>query len=266
MPFMTKCPGCGKNLQVPDAAVGKRVKCPDCSHTWQVAPPAAAATVGQPPSAVQKPAAQPRAAVPQTGSGIDAKCPGCGKDIQIPASAAGKRVKCPACAHTWLVPGGVVDAEAVPELPKLETRFDDLMSDSYPLSTDVGRMTGPAGQPAASAEPPRRPCPMCGEMIVVGAAKCRFCDAVFDETLRRAEKKRKKRRGGGDDEDLTAGDWIMCVICPVPVCIAGLIYLLLGKPKALKLIGACFLFIVFWNIVFFIIGSLTHAPGPPRGF
>ena len=38
----------------------------------------------------------------------------------------------------------------------------------------------------------RRPCPECGEMIAVGAAKCRFCGAVFDPRLRRSAV-----RGGG---------------------------------------------------------------------
>ena len=251
MPFMTKCPGCGKGLQVPDAALGKRVKCPDCAHVWQVAQPTADA------------GAAPKTPTPQPAATSATKCPGCGRDIQIPASMAGKRVKCPGCSHVWQVPGPVVDAEEVPQLPALESRFDNLISDSYPLAKDIGGVTGPAGQPAAAGEPPRRPCPMCGEMIVVGAAKCRFCNAIFDETLKRTEKKKRK---GGSDEDLTPSEWVFCVICPGPVCIAGLIYLIMGKPKALKLIGASFLFAVIWNIIFFIIGSLANTPGPHRGF
>jgi hypothetical protein len=39
-----------------------------------------------------------------------------------------------------------------------------------------------APSPAADA---RRPCPMCGEMIVATAAKCRFCGEVFDKALLR---------------------------------------------------------------------------------
>ncbi len=36
----------------------------------------------------------------------------------------------------------------------------------------------------SGAEALRRPCPMCGEpMIVAAAAKCRFCGAVFDPRL-----------------------------------------------------------------------------------
>jgi hypothetical protein len=36
MPLKTMCPQCGKGLQVPDAAMGKRVKCPACTHAWQI--------------------------------------------------------------------------------------------------------------------------------------------------------------------------------------------------------------------------------------
>ncbi len=253
MPFMTKCPGCGKGLQVPDAAARQAGEVSRLRRTcgrW----PSRRPTPGRPPRRLRRSRRQLRPRNARAAA----------SDIQIPASMAGKRVKCPGCSHVWQVPGPVVDAEEVPELPALESRFDDLISDSYPLAKDIGGVTGPAGQPAAAGEPPRRPCPMCGEMIVVGAAKCRFCNAIFDETLKRTEK--KKKRKGGSDEDLTPSEWVFCIICPGLVCIAGLIYLIMGKPKALKLIGASFLFAVIWNIIFFIIGSLANTPGPHRGF
>jgi predicted Zn finger-like uncharacterized protein len=244
MPFMTKCPGCGKGLQVPDGAAGKRVKCPDCAHVWQVAPPAAAA-----PQAAER----PKAPAPMT------TCPGCGKEIQVPASMAGKRVKCPACSHVWQVPGGVVDAEAVPELPALTSRFDDLMSDSYPLATDRANAGRPAGQADASAEAPRRPCPMCGEMIVQGAAKCRFCNAIFDETLRRATKK-KRRGGGGDDEDITTLEWLICIFCAGIGCILGVIYMIQGKPKGMKMVGISILFAIIWNVLNVVLQLALQGP------
>jgi hypothetical protein len=34
----------------------------------------------------------------------------------------------------------------------------------------------------------RRPCPVCGEMIVATAAKCRFCGEILDETVKRVGK------------------------------------------------------------------------------
>ena len=39
MPFKANCPSCGKALQVPDAALGKKVKCPACTQVFQIARP-----------------------------------------------------------------------------------------------------------------------------------------------------------------------------------------------------------------------------------
>ena len=123
--------------------------------------------------------------------------------------------------------------------------FDQGISDTYTVATDLGRPASPAGPPTGLAspgpEPPRRPCPMCGEMIVIGAAKCRFCDAVFDENLRRSEKKEKEARGlpsSDYDEDLTAGDWVVCILCPgIGLLGRNRNYLCMGKPKAWKILG-----------------------------
>ncbi len=242
MPFKTKCPGCEKLLDVPDAVVGKRVKCPACAHQWQVPAPAG----GQP------------AASPAKAAYAMTKCPGCGKAVQIPGSMAGKRVKCPACAHVWQIPGPgpVVDAESVPESPKAGEWFDELMNNEYPIAAPAGRPAATGGQSSFGAasgpagEPPRRPCPHCGEMIVATAAKCRFCNAVFDEALRRAEKKKKKRRSwSSGDDDLTAGDWVVCILCPGIGCIGGLIYLIMGRPKAWKVLGVSFLAAMVQGII-----------------
>jgi hypothetical protein len=113
---------------------------------------------------------------------------------------------------------------------------------------------------------------MCGEMIVIGAAKCRFCDAVFDENLRRAGK--KKRRGGsssGYEADLSVGDWVVCVIRPEIGLIGGLVYLMMGKPKAWKVLGASVLFFVVQVIIGIAIAVAQHAhdqtpPFQPPGF
>ena len=254
MPFKTKCPGCGKILDVPDSVVGKRVKCPACAHLWQVPAPTAAA--------------QPAAAPAKAGV-LGAKCPGCGKGIQVPDSMAGKRVKCPACAHVWQVPRPVVDAEAVPgtpsqapapAAPKKNEWFDDMMSDEYPIAAVQNFGGGPAATPSTPAEPPRRPCPQCGEMIALGAVKCRFCDAVFDEKLRRSEKKKKRRSYSSDDDDLTTLEWVICILCGGIGCIVGIIYAIQGKPKGMKMIGVSIAAIIIWNIISFVSQMAMHAP------
>jgi hypothetical protein len=230
---------------------------------WQVPAPSAA-----PPAA---PAA--KAAAPAR------KCPGCGKAIQIPDSMVGKRVKCPACAHVWQVPRQVVDAEAVPGTPggamtpasaaKKNEWFDDMMSDDYPIAAGPKLASGTpfGGSPAGAAEPPRRPCPRCGEMIAIGAAKCRFCDAIFDEKLR---KKKKKKSGGGsfaaDDDNMTPLDWLLCIFCGNIACIVAIVYLSLGKPKAGKMLIVAICMQVLWGILWGILNAVLMSQQHGGGF
>ena len=100
---------------------------------------------------------------------ISVNCPSCGKTLSAPDTATGKKAKCPGCGQILTIPQVVHEAEAV----------------------GIGGV-GPSGGIAptaasaspAAGDPARQPCPECGEMIVVGAAKCRFCNAVFDPRLR----------------------------------------------------------------------------------
>jgi len=107
-------------------------------------------------------------------------CLSCGKTLSAPDNAAGKKAKCPFCGEIMTVPETVLDAEAVG------------VGVAGP-SGGLGQTTTPPS-PAAGSQA-RQPCPECGEMIVVGAAKCRFCNAIFDPEL-------KKNRLGRRGEDL----------------------------------------------------------------
>jgi hypothetical protein len=54
-----------------------------------------------------------------------------------------------------------------------------------------------------TAEPTRIPCPVCGELIVQGAAKCRHCGEIFDRVMKEHEKYRQSKRQsyGGDNHN-----------------------------------------------------------------
>ena len=97
------------------------------------------------------------------------QCEQCGKQLRCPDETAGKRTKCPQCGTRITVPQA--DAELAVEV---EAEFDsgvELAEDPYSV------------RPEHTPKKARRPCPICGEMIVVGAAKCRFCDEVFDASI-----------------------------------------------------------------------------------
>jgi predicted RNA-binding Zn-ribbon protein involved in translation (DUF1610 family) len=111
---------------------------------------------------------------------ISFTCAACGKKLKAPDNAAGKASKCPGCGAAVLCPEPVYDAELIAETPGGPDPFGDLDADQpYAMAPE------PVQAPAAEA---RRPCPMCGEMIVATAAKCRFCGEVFDPTLKKAKK------------------------------------------------------------------------------
>ncbi|HKB42380.1 MAG TPA: hypothetical protein VKD72_38495, partial [Gemmataceae bacterium] len=86
-------------------------------------------------------------------------CTECGRTMQAAENAAGQQVRCPNCQAIIRVPetgrAALSDPVVKPELlpsPGVETGGEDEA---------------------------RRPCPMCGEMIIASAVKCRFCGEIF---------------------------------------------------------------------------------------
>ncbi len=117
---------------------------------------------------------------------ITVTCPSCGKRLSAPDSTSGKRAKCPKCSTIMVIPTSearIVEPEPIVDIaPKHAGAADglnDLGSDSKPYY-DVEL---PSNASEAAAEPERRPCRACGEMIVATAAKCRFCGEIYDSTL-----------------------------------------------------------------------------------
>jgi hypothetical protein len=176
---------------------------------------------------------------------IEIKCQ-CGKVLKAPDSMAGKRAKCPACGTVLVVPAA---EEEILEAEEIAPPVDD---DPYGLRGALDEEAAyqlanpqPAKQTPSSED--RRPCPACGEMIPVAAAKCRFCNEVFDSRLKK--KTKKSRSGDSSDDDLGTTDWVLCVLCGGIACIMGIVYMIQGKPKGIKMIGVSIGIGVLWNIL-----------------
>jgi hypothetical protein len=150
------------------------------------------------------------------------------------------------------VPTGVFEAEEIgaasqEPAPDEFRLMDEILSPPPSQST-----ASPAG---AGPEPGRRPCPECGEMIVAGAAKCRFCNAIFDPSLKvRASNKVY----GPSDADLSTGDWVFCILCGGIACIVGIVYAIQGKPKGMKMVGVSLVAGVLWGVIRVIIETAMH--------
>jgi predicted RNA-binding Zn-ribbon protein involved in translation (DUF1610 family) len=111
---------------------------------------------------------------------IKMNCPSCGKTLSAPDTAAGKKAKCPGCGQIMSVPDAVRQAE--------------------PVGTGATAQTAGPGQTSAASSPAaddqsRQPCPECGEMIVKGAAKCRFCNSILDPQFKTLLKSGTGSRG-----------------------------------------------------------------------
>ncbi len=168
---------------------------------------------------------------------ISFSCPNCGMKLQAPESAAGKTSACPRCETNVTCPEPVYDAELVD-------------------TGDHAKPYGMANQSPVEPSSPesRRPCPMCGEMILANAAKCRFCGEVFDPTLKKAK---SKNYAPGDDE-LTTGEIVMAILCSGIGCIIGLVWIIEGKPKGMKMFGISVMMVIVWNVFRYFMVQALH--------
>jgi predicted RNA-binding Zn-ribbon protein involved in translation (DUF1610 family) len=163
---------------------------------------------------------------------------------------AGKQAKCPNCKSLMTLPDIVHEAEEiVPPPPSPPPAPASNMSSLFDEEAEYQLSQGPKINAPSSSEPPRRPCPMCGEMIAVGAAKCRYCDAIFDAGLRAIEKSKRRRSSSDGDSDMSAGDWVVAILCSGIGCIAGIVWMIQGKPKGAKMLGVSLAAGTFWTIV-----------------
>lgn len=160
---------------------------------------------------------------------ISFDCPHCQARVRAPEDRVGQNGTCPKCRNKIVVPEPIHEATLVEEAEEVE---------SYPLE-------GEPGEPAADAPADRRPCPVCGELIVAGAAKCRYCGEVFDPELRAALKK----SGADAGEDLSTGDWIVALLCSGIGCIAGIVWMIQGKPKGKKMFLVSLIVAFFWGFL-----------------
>jgi hypothetical protein len=178
---------------------------------------------------------------------IQVTCPSCKSKFNAPDAAAGKKTKCPKCAGVIQIPEPVsepaVEAEifdAVEE-PKSVFSDEDFEVDTPPLPATTGG--------------DRKACPMCGEMIQKDAVKCRYCGEVFDPILRKKEKKLKASSAG--DDDLSAGEWVVAVLCSTIGCIAGIVWMIQGKPKGKKMFLVSLGMNIFWGVVRAIVEAIN---------
>jgi predicted RNA-binding Zn-ribbon protein involved in translation (DUF1610 family) len=192
---------------------------------------------------------------------ISFQCPQCGKKLKAPDEAAGKSSKCPGCGGAVTCPEPIYDAEVLDASEKPSSAHDPYadLDDDKPYGVVNPQ---PGEDPAGES---RRPCPMCGEMILANAAKCRYCGEVFDPALKKVKGGKSNKKYGPGDEDLTTGDKVVAVLCSGIGCIAGLVWMIQGKPKGKKMLGLSIAMNVVWFVVRVILELVAQQLNNNRG-
>jgi hypothetical protein len=61
-----------------------------------------------------------------------------------------------------------------------------------------------------------------------------------------------------DRSELEATDWVVAALCSGIGCIVGIVWLVQGKQKGLKMVGICLMFAFFWNVVRYVLVAIAE--------
>ncbi len=214
-------------------------------------------------------------------------CTGCGRKLKARPDSVGRTRKCPVCETrvTCIAPhilprpvepdvfdAEIVEAEVVATPPRPPAVAPHGVPPAEPTSAfdpyadvndDPYQLAGP--DPAATSTPEsNRPCPMCGEMILAEAVKCRFCGEILDPRLKKGKTKGKRSRA--EDADLSTAEIVLPLI-PFVCCwslggLIGLIWMIQGKPKGAKMLGISVAAAVFWMAVGIVLRAIVLYSRP----
>lgn len=95
---------------------------------------------------------------------IEFSCPECGKPLSTTDDKAGRSAKCPGCGERLTVPGR--------SPPATESDLENTLP-------SAGGSAGSFSEEQPQSDSVRKPCPVCGELILAQARVCRFCGEQF---------------------------------------------------------------------------------------
>ena len=139
-------------------------------------------------------------------------CPSCGKSLKAPDTAAGKNAKCGSCGTAIRIPGGAMTTTADAPLPPAPRARSNVVpakpvsrqelnvrpaappavAPQHTVNVQVVTPAGPPrGEVPAVPAPTTKPCPFCGEPVLIEAKKCKHCHETIDVALRAADEARR---------------------------------------------------------------------------
>jgi DNA-directed RNA polymerase subunit RPC12/RpoP len=174
----------------------------------------------------------------------------CGKQFKVKDENAGKKAKCPGCGRVLVLnrPAAAPPSSA-PELDGLaamaEMERNAVVEENAPVEAPRRQAAGP--------QYARIACPHCGTMI---PAQALICEACRNPIRGGALPNRRATSYAVDtaDSDLTAGEWVLAIICSGIGCIMGIIWMVQGKPKGWKMLAVSLTAAAIGNTIGFILG------------
>jgi hypothetical protein len=69
---------------------------------------------------------------------------------------------------------------------------------------------------------------------------------------------KKSKSYGPDEEDLSTSEIVIAVLCSGIGCIAGLVWMIQGKPKGKKMFGISIVMIIVWTVIRLVVQQSVH--------
>lgn len=225
---MIECPKCGAQLAYEDDQVGMTLECPSCEARFQLFWPEDEEAAAEPPAAAESAPKLPERM--KANKLVDGRiCPTCGQAVFF-----GQDVhNCQKCGQTvhescW-EDGGCPSCRAGSSLA--DPDGPPIALKRNPLGSSLPPPIPPALGGSEGGE--TKDCRFCGEPILVKARKCRHCGEYQDDK----DRKSKADTGSSDEDDkLTAGEWVLGIICSGIACIVAIVWICQGKKKGWKLL------------------------------
>ena len=167
---------------------------------------------------------------------VSFECPTCGKKLKAPESAIGKSLACPGCEAQVSCPEPIYEVEVVG-------------------TGDVNGSAADAHSGAPVVVNDRRPCPMCGEMILATAIKCRYCDEVFDQGLSKTHRL-KSTRYHREEAKLDIEHFALAILCTGGALLLATYWMVRGDPRGLSLVKLAVYVIISVLLLYVAIGLL----------
>jgi DNA-directed RNA polymerase subunit M/transcription elongation factor TFIIS len=258
--YTIECPKCGSTLVYEDEHIGMTVECASCGERFSLVAeteneePTESEPALPPPPVPESPRLPERMKANRLVDGRT--CPRCGQAILF-----GQDVhNCQTCGETlhescW-GNGGCPSPQCRTSLASLRDDGPPVGLRKEPMALKMSIPAAPpigGGNSAGKADEGKVECKFCGEMIMRDARKCRHCGEYQDEKVRKAKTKKQKKYSSdySDDDSLTAGEWVLGILCSGIACILSIIWICQGKKKGWKLL--------LLSLIVQVIGALIKA-------